>query len=405
MSSENISFENSRGETLSARIELPLDQNPHNFVIFAHCFTCSKNFKAVRYVSRAFSAEGFGVLSFDFTGLGESEGDFSDSTFSGSVDDLICAANYLKEHFRTPTVIVGHSLGGAAVILAANRLQEIKAVVTIGAPSAPQHVKHLFESGLAEIAEKGEATVDIGGRPFNLKREFIDDLDQQDLQGILRKLRKSFLFLHSPQDAIVGIENAAMLYQAARHPKSFVSLDGADHLLSGEEDALYAGGVIANWAKRYVEIPKPKELTTNSHIVAYLGNSEKYTTQIKADQHRLVADEPTSFGGKDFGPSPYQLVASGLAACTVMTLKMYATHKKWDLNEVYCHVRHEKLHVEDCDDCENPKAKLDTFLRELELTGDLGHAQRERLLEIANKCPVHKTLEGKARIETTLIVR
>ncbi len=403
MSSENITFENSRGEKLSARIEFPIDRKPHNFAVFAHCFTCNKNFKAVRYITRALTAEGFGVLSFDFTGLGMSEGDFADTTFSSSVDDLICAANYLKENYVAPTLIVGHSLGGAAVILAASQFDEIKAVVTIGTPSAPQHVRHLLESGIEEIEEKGVAEVNIGGRPFTVKKEFIEDLDNQNLLGIVKQMRKSYLFLHSPQDTIVGIENASELYQAAKHPKSFISLDGADHLLSKEKDACYAGDVIANWAKRYVEIPEPKELSTQSHIVAYLDTNEKFTTHIKADQHNLIADEPKSFGGNDFGASPYQLVASGLAACTVMTLRLYAERKKWDLKEAFCHIRHEKTHLEDCKDCENPKAKIDKFTRELELIGDLNDEQKQKLLEIADKCPVHRTLENVAHIETRII--
>jgi putative redox protein len=332
-----------------------------------------------------------------------SEGDFADTTFSSSVDDLICAANYLKENYVAPTLIVGHSLGGAAVILAASQFDEIKAVVTIGTPSAPQHVRHLLESGIEEIEEKGVAEVNIGGRPFTVKKEFIEDLDNQNLLGIVKQMRKSYLFLHSPQDTIVGIENASELYQAAKHPKSFISLDGADHLLSKEKDACYAGDVIANWAKRYVEIPEPKELSTQSHIVAYLDTNEKFTTHIKADQHSLIADEPKSFGGNDFGASPYQLVASGLAACTVMTLHLYAERKKWDLKEVFCHIRHEKTHLEDCKDCENPKAKIDKFTRELELIGDLNDEQKQKLLEIADKCPVHRTLENVAHIETRII--
>lgn len=402
MPSEKISFENNSGEKLSAQIEFPIDQKPHNFVIFAHCFTCNKNFKAVRYIAKSLAAEGFGVLTLDFTGLGESEGDFAETTFSSSVDDLICAANYLKENHKAPTVVIGHSLGGSAVILSARLISEIKAVVTIGAPSEPQHVKHLLKSGIQEIREKGVAKVSIGGRPFSVKKEFIDDLENQDLLAIVKSLRKSFLFLHSPQDSIVGVENAAALYQSAHHPKSFLSLDGADHLLSNERDASYAGDVIASWAKRYIEMPEVKELSTRSHIVAYLATEEKFTTQIKADQHCLIADEPIGFGGNDFGPSPYQLVASGLAACTVMTLRMYASHKNWDLKEVYCHVRHDKTHIEDCGDCENPMAKIDKFTRELEIIGELDNAQKQRLLEIADKCPVHRTLEGKVHIETVL---
>ncbi len=403
MSTEKITFDNSRGEKLSAKLELPIDQRPHNFAIFAHCFTCNKNFKAVRYVTQSLTAEGFGVLSFDFTGLGESEGDFADTTFSSSVDDLLCAANYLKENHKPPAMVIGHSLGGSAAVLAASLLEEIKAVVTIGAPSSPQHVKNLLQGGIEELEQTGVAEINIGGRPFHLKKEFLDDLENQNLLDVIKQMRKSYLFLHSPQDSIVSIENAAELYQAAHHPKSFISLEGADHLLSNEKDASYAGYVIGNWSKRYLEIPEKKELSTQSHIVAYLGNEEKFTTQIKADNHRLIADEPKRFGGNDFGASPYQLIASGLAACTVMTLRLYAERKKWDLREVYCHIRHEKTHLEDCGNCENPKSKIDKFTRELKMIGDLDDKQKQRLSEIADKCPVHRTLESSVRIETKLI--
>jgi putative redox protein len=403
MTSEKINFSNSKGEKLSAEIAFPVNQKPHNFAIFAHCFTCNKNFKAVRYITQALTAEGFGVMSFDFTGLGMSEGEFADTTFSGSVDDLICAANYLQENYQSPAMFIGHSLGGAAALLAASEFEAVKAVVTIGTPSAPQHVKNLLQGGVEEIREKGSAEVDIGGRNFTVKQQFIDDLEAQNLLDAVKRMRKSFLFLHSPQDKIVGIENAAELYAAAFNPKSFISLDGADHLLSNEEDACYAGDVIANWAKRYVEIPEPKEFKAKSHIVAYLGKDDKFTTQIKSNNHRLVADEPKTFGGNDYGPSPYELVSSGLAACTAMTLRMYAERKKWDLQEVFVHVRYDKVHAEDCQTCKSPDSKLDQFTREIEMKGELDEEQKQRLLEIADKCPVHRTLEAKSHIETKLL--
>ena len=403
MSNEKISFKNSAGKQLSAKLYLPADRKPHNYAIFAHCFTCNQNFTAVRYISAALAAEGFGVLSFDFTGLGMSEGDFSETNFSGSVDDLISAANFLKENYQAPTVIIGHSLGGAAALLAASEMEAIKAVATIGTPCAPQHVTNLLAGGIEEIDEKGAAEINIGGRPFTIKKQFVEDLKDQNLLNVVRKMRKAFLFMHSPQDNIVGIENAADLYAAAFHPKSFVSLDGADHLLSKTEDARYAGDLIAAWAARYIEIPKKSELATEKHIVAYLGSEEKFTTEIKAGRHHLTADEPESFGGNDFGPSPYALVASGLAACTAMTLRLYADRKKWDLREVYVHISHEKTHLEDCLKCETADGKIDHFAREIELIGDLDAEQKSRLLEIADKCPVHKTLESKTHISTKLI--
>ncbi|NNE66824.1 MAG: OsmC family protein [Pyrinomonadaceae bacterium] len=403
MRRQNISFENSDGETLSAVIEMPVDQKPHSYALFAHCFTCNKNFRAVRSISRALSSAGFGVLSFDFTGLGTSEGEFAETTFSSSVDDLVCAANYLSTNYKAPSLIVGHSLGGSAVILAANVLESIQAVVTIGSPADPEHVKHLFAGGIGEINEAGAATVNIGGRPFTIKKEFVEDVESQNLIDIVGRMRKSFLFMHSPQDRTVGIENAAALYGAAKHPKSFVSLDGADHLLSNADDGIYAGELIASWARRYIQPADIPNLSSKGDVVAFLPSDEKFTTEIMAGGHRFVADEPVGFGGKDFGPSPYHLVASGLAACTVMTLRMYADRKGWFLGDVSCHVSHEKTHREDCGDCDNPKARIDHFKRELEFSGELSEAQTTRLLEIADKCPVHKTLENSSRIETNLV--
>lgn len=402
MSIQKISFENSRGGKLAARLELPAVRRPHNYAIFAHCFTCNKNFTAVRYISSALAAKGFGVLSFDFTGLGESEGDFADTNFSGTVDDLICAAEFLKKNYQSPAVIIGHSLGGAASLLAASQLDEIKAVATIGTPSAPQHVTTLLTGGIAEINTKGFASISIGGRLFIIKRQFIDDLKEQNLLSVVREMRKAFLFLHSPQDRIVNIDNAAELYQTAFHPKSFVSLDGADHLLSNKSDAIYVGDLIAAWATRYAMIPPEKDFSTDRHLVAYLGSEAKFTTQIKVGTHQLTSDEPESFGGNAFGASPYELVAAGLAACTAMTLRLYADRKKWDLREVYVHISHEKSHPEDCLNCDAATSKIDKFTRELELVGDLDAEQRQRLLEIADKCPVHRTLENMSHIKTVL---
>ena len=403
MKIQQINFENSRGIKLSAKLELPVDRRPHNYAIFAHCFTCNKNFTAVRYISSALAAKGFGVLSFDFTGLGMSEGDFADTNFSGTVDDLICAAEFLKKNFKAPAVIVGHSLGGAASLLAASQFDEIKAVATVGAPAAPQHVNNLLNGGIAEIKEKGAAEINIGGRPFTIKKQFIEDLEKQNLLSVVREMRgNAFLFLHSPQDRIVAVENAAELFKAVFHPKSFVSLDGADHLLSKKEDALYVGDLIAAWAMRYAEIPAEKGFSTNNQVVAYLGAEEKFTTRIKAGNHGLIADEPESFGGNAFGASPYELVAAGLAACTAMTLRLYADRKKWDLREVYVHIAHEKSHPEDCLNCDAATSKIDKFTRELELIGELDAEQKTRLLEIADRCPVHRTLENMSSVKTRL---
>jgi putative redox protein len=403
MNHQKVSFKNVDGETLVGRLSLPANQHPHNFVLFAHCFTCNKNFTAIRNISRALTAEGFGVLRFDFTGLGESEGEFSDSNFSGNVEDLLEAAKYLEEHYSSPTVIIGHSLGGAAAILAAQKISSIRAIATIGAPSNPSHVKHIFKDDIETIKEKGTAEVNIGGRNFTIKKQFLDDLKSQSFQKTLKNIDKSILILHSPQDNIVEIKNAEEIYIAAHHPKSFVSLDGADHLLSNPEDASYTGDIIGKWSRRYLEMPETKALETEQEVVASLDSGDGFTTQMKVGSHYFTADEPTSYGGNNFGPSPYQLVSAGLSACTAMTIQMYAKRKKWPLKNVEVHTTYQKLHAADCENCESTEAKIDTFQRAIKLTGDLGDKEIARIMEIADKCPVHRTLKSEIRISTKLL--
>ncbi|NNE29303.1 MAG: OsmC family protein [Saprospiraceae bacterium] len=402
MRTKKVSFINRNGYTLSARLELPADRHPHNFAIFAHVFTGSKSLSATRHISRSLTLHGFGVLRFDFTGLGESEGDFADTTFTSNVDDLLAAAEFLDEHYKAPALIVGHSLGGAASIFAGAKLDTVKAVATIGTPSEPEHVSHLLESSKEEIEQKGEAQVSVGGRKFTIKKQFLDDLESKNMFSVLQKMRKALLVLHSPQDSVVSIENASRLFNAAFHPKSFVTLDGADHMLTNKKDAVYAGNLIASWADRYVQIPELKNLDTEHQVVVRLG-ANGYTTGIKAGKHGLIADEPLSVGGDDFGPSPYELLSASLGACTAMTLQMYARRKGWDLREVEVHLSHGKKYMDDCSDCEKPNSKIDHFLRLIEFEGDLTRDQITRLLEIADRCPVHKTLHNPTRVETQIL--
>jgi uncharacterized OsmC-like protein/alpha-beta hydrolase superfamily lysophospholipase len=405
MKNHKVSFKNDEGDALSAKLSLPANQNPHNYVVFAHCFTCTKNLKAIHNISKSLTGLGFGVLSFDFTGLGESEGEFADSNFSSNVNDLLAAVKFLEKDFQSPTLIIGHSLGGAAAILAASKIDSIKAIVTIGTPADTEHVLKLMKENLETIMEAGEAHVDIGGQQFTIKKQFIEDVRDQSLTETLSKLRKSILIMHSPQDRIVGIQNSAELYKSAHHPKSFISLDGADHLLSNKEDSLYVGHVIAAWAQRYLEKPMSdkEKLDTEHQTIARLGDKEqKFTVQIKTGNHYLVADEPTDVGGLDWGPSPYQLVSAALGACTAMTLRMYADRKKWKLDEVSVHLNHRKRHQEDCLKCESQNSKIDHIERIIEVSGDLDEQQKQRLLEIANKCPVHRTLEDKVWIESEM---
>ena len=403
MNFQKINFQNKQGQTLSGRLELPADRHPHNYVLFAHCFTCNKNLLAIRNISRALTAAGFGVLRFDFTGLGESEGEFEDTNFSGNVEDLIAASDYLAENFDAPSLLVGHSLGGAAVIFAAARINSVKAVATIGAPSNPEHVQNLLKSDLSEIKEKGIAEVNVGGRNFTIKKQFLEDLQSKSLPDIAKKMRKALLILHSPQDTTVSIKNAEEIYIAAHHPKSFVSLDGADHLLSKKEDSIYAGNVIAGWASRYMPITNVKKIASKHDVTASLDQEQIFTTEMKVGDHYLTADEPESYGGNNFGPSPYELVSAGLAACTAMTIQMYARRKKWDVQNVEVHISYDKQHAIDCENCEADTAKIDTFTREIKFTGDLDEKQINRILQIADKCPVHKTLHSETQIITKLI--
>lgn len=402
MDVKKISFKNSEGQELAGRLEFPINQHPHNIALFAHCFTCSKNLVAIKNISKALVSKGFAVLRFDFTGLGESAGEFADTNFAGNVADLISAADYLKEHYRAPTLLVGHSLGGAAVLMAADKIASVKAVATIGAPSNPLHIKRLLHSSIEEINTSGKAKVQLGGREFTIKKQFLEDLEKNALQQAIKQFRIPLLILHAPQDRIVEISNAEDLYKAAHHPKSFISLDGADHLLQDKEDSLYAGSIIASWAYRYLEIPREETLKTTHQVVAGLGSTDGFTTQMKVGRHYMVADEPADVGGNDFGPSPYELVSAGLAACTAMTLQLYAKRKEWPLQEVRVHTSYGKTHAEDCKDCEADDARIDTFHRILELEGPLDRKQKERLLEIANKCPVHRTLHSKTQVITRL---
>ena len=391
---------------MAARLEFPSNQKPLAYCIFAHCFTCNKNLAAVRNISRALTRNGLAVLRFDFAGLGESEGDFIESNFSTNITDIIAAASFLASEYEPPALIIGHSLGGAAALVAGSKLEYVRGIATIGAPADPNHVTHLLQDAIAEIEQKGSAEVQIGGRSFSIAKHFLLDLKSSKLAEVVGSLRKALLILHAPFDKTVGIENAREIYQAAKHPKSFISLDHADHILSNKEDSLYAGQIIATWAKRYLAKKEQKILASPSQVVASLRSEDVYTTYLRSGRHHLIADEPTDVGGHDFGPSPYELVAAGLAACTVMTLHMYARRKKWDLLEVRVHVDHEKIYAEDCEGCldddQPANKKIDQMTRNLQIFGDLSDEQRHRLVEIANRCPVHRTLESKMHIVTKL---
>ncbi len=403
-STREVSIQNKAGEKLAARLDLP-DGPPKASALFAHCFTCNKDIFAASRISQQLAALGFAVLRFDFTGLGASEGEFANENFSSNIDDLVAAADFMRGEVEVPRLLIGHSLGGAAVLAAASRVPEAVAVATIGAPFDPGHVAHLFQSAADEIQAKGEADVLIAGRPFKVKQQFLDDIAAQNARDYIPALKKALLIFHAPRDTVVGIENAGEIFAAAKHPKSFVSLDDADHLLSRRADAVYVADVLASWAARYLpSVDKPKDDLGDmpGEVVVTETGEGKFTQTVRAGVHRLVADEPASFGGDDKGPGPYDYVLAGLGACTSMTVRMYAERKGWPLGRVIVGMSHKKVHAEDCADCETKTGKIDEVERVIAFEGDLDDEQRARLLEIADKCPVHRTLTHEVKIRSVL---
>jgi uncharacterized OsmC-like protein/fermentation-respiration switch protein FrsA (DUF1100 family) len=401
MRSERFNFPNHRGELLAAALDLPLGV-PKAYALFAHCFTCGKDILAAKRIAERLAASGIAVLRFDFTGLGSSEGEFANTDFSSNVDDLVAAADHLHATRSAPTILIGHSLGGAAVLAAASRIPDARAVVTIAAPYDPSHVLGLFKERVDDIHARGEGEVTLAGRPFRVRREFLDDVAKHKLNDHLTGLRKALLVFHSPTDAIVGIENAAQIFAAARHPKSFVSLADADHLLSKKSDAVYVANVVAAWAERYLN--KPDEVMNAESELGVVLVSEtgagKFQQEIVSGPHRLLADEPVAVGGLDSGLSPYNLLLAALGACTAMTLRLYADRKKLPLEHVSLRLTHNKIHAADCEDCETKQGMLDRIDRNITLEGPLDADQRTRLVEIANRCPVHRTLESEIDIRT-----
>lgn len=402
--SEKVSFAGHAGQ-LSGRLEVPKGA-PRAAALFAHCFTCGKDVAAASRISRQLSRQGFAVLRFDFTGLGNSEGDFSSTNFSSNVEDLVAAARFLEARVAAPALLVGHSLGGAAVLRAALELPAVQAVSTIGAPSTPDHVMHLFAERLDDIRDQGACPIKLGGRTFTIERQFVEDLDEHRQQRRLSELQAATLIFHSPDDEVVPVEEAAALYRRLPHPKSYISLAGADHLLSRREDSEYVARVLAAWASRYLPLepqanaPADEENELEEGEVVVGGRAGSFVTPIATGSHSWVADEPRSVGGQDSGPSPYDLLLGALGACTSMTLRMYAARKKWDLGEVEVRLTHRRVHQNDSDTEE--ERHLDEIRRVIRVEGNLGDAERARLLEIANKCPVHRTLENEPVVVTEL---
>lgn len=398
MSTVSVEFENQRGSKLSGLLEMPA-QKPRAAALFAHCFTCTAQSNASVRISRALARHGIAVLRFDFTSLGASAGGFANRNFSTSVEDILAAASFLENLELHADLLIGHSLGGTAVLAAAESLPQCRALVTIAAPARAEHIGRLIASSAEEIEARGTATVDIGGRPFEIGKQFLDDLRRVPTAARLRELRCALLVMHGPRDTVVDIENAAEIFRHALHPKSFVTLDDADHLLTRNEDAEYAADVIAAWSRRYLGTAAIGPSSPRGWVTAETA-AEGLATSIGGTDFELLADEPLAKGGTNLGPSPYDLLSAALASCTSMTLQIYARRKGLSLDSVKAHVRHEKIHAEDCAGCESKLGRIDRFERELECSGELDAAARKRLLEIADRCPVHKTLRGEVRIVT-----
>lgn len=412
MRSERVEFAGSQGTPLAGRLDLP-DTQPRAFALFAHCFTCSKDVFAASRIAQALTGFGIAVLRFDFTGLGDSDGDFANTNFSSNVTDLDNAADYLRTHHQAPTILIGHSLGGAAVLAAAERIPETRAVATIAAPSDTEHLLHLLGESRREIEETGEAEVYLAARPFRIRRQFLDDIASQPQAARIHRLDAALLVMHSPSDTTVEIDNARRILDAARHPKSFVALDGADHLLTRPADARFAASILAAWSTRYLDdepasaaapaasSDSPAMASEEGVVIVSDTGRAPYGQRITAGRHVLSADEPAPVG-HDTGPSPYDLLLAGLGACTSMTLRMYASRKKWPLEGVTVSLRHSRIHAKDCADCETQSGRLDHVERVIDVTGDLDAEQRRRLLYIADRCPVHRTLQSEVDVHTTL---
>jgi uncharacterized OsmC-like protein/fermentation-respiration switch protein FrsA (DUF1100 family) len=399
---ERFQFTGVGGHQLAASLELP-EREPLAYALFAHCFTCGKDVLAAKHIAVELAAKGIAVLRFDFTGLGSSEGDFANSTFSSNVADLVRAADHLRETRKAPSILIGHSLGGAAVLAAASQIPEAKAVVTIAAPSDPAHVTGLFKDRIEDIRKQGKVEVSLAGRPFQISSEFLDDIAEHNLMAQVTNLHKALLIMHAPNDDIVSIDNATRIFVAARHPKSFVSLVGADHLLSGKRDAAYVAGVIAAWVTRYLDplseqVADPGEAPRN--VVVRETRNSKFQQTVSIGPHRLLADEPVAAGGEDTGPGPYDFLLTGLGACTSMTMRLYADRKSLPLERVTVTLKHSKIYAQDCAECETKAGMLDQIERVIAMEGALDAEQRKKLMEIADKCPVHRTLTSEIHIVT-----
>ncbi len=401
---ERFQFPGEGGHMLAAALDLP-DAAPTAYALLAHCFTCGKDVLAAKRIAEGLTARGIAVLRFDFTGIGASEGEFANSSFTSNVADLLHAADYLRETYQAPALLIGHSLGGAAILAAASRIPEAKAVATIAAPSDPAHVTHFFRDRIEDIRAQGEVEVQLAGRPFRIRREFLDDVSSHMLTQHIHSLHKALLIFHSPTDDTVGIDNATQIFLAAKHPKSFISLTGADHLLTQKRDAHYVADMIATWAVRYLELPPIAQKAAEPNksdggVIVRETGASKFQQKISVGKHSLIADEPLEAGGEDTGPGPYDFLLAGLGACTSMTMRLYADRKAIPLKRTTVALKHSRIYAKDCESCETKEGMISRIERVITMEGELDAGQRVKLLEIADKCPVHRTLTSEIDIVT-----
>lgn len=400
---QRIEFANPDGDMLAAALVSPAGSVPRAYALFAHCFTCGKNSSAAARIGRALAEHGVAVLRFDFTGLGNSQGEFGNAGFAGNVRDLVAAADFMREKYAAPALLIGHSLGGTAVLAAAEQIAECRGLVTIGSPATPAHVLQSIRVHQPTQSHDAEnhIPVSIGGREFSISPAFIEDLKRDPVSARIQRLRRALLVFHAPFDGVVSVDEAGQIFQQAKHPKSFVSLDGANHLLTNPDDARYVADTIAVWAQRYLPAQSSKaderERVLGGHVIVGEVN-RKFTRRVSSDNHRWIADEPSTMGGDDLGPDPYEHLLAALGTCTSMTLRMYANRKNWPMDDVHIELSHRRAHIEDCADCDGAEAKVDLIERRVTIEGDLTPAQHERLQQIADRCPVHKTLVGDVRI-------
>lgn len=395
----NISFKNSAGHQLAAVIEQPVIP-VKCYALFAHCFSCGKDILIASRIARSLVARGVAVLRFDFTGIGDSEGEFESSNFTSNIDDIISATNHLREHYSAPQILIGHSLGGTAMLNAAEQVSEAKAVVSIAAPFTADHILSHFQDKVEELEQKEKVDIELAGKILTINREFVSDLKAHSNEDRISQLRKALLILHSPFDEIVPIEEATKIFVNAKHPKSFVSLDKADHLITDKEDAEYVANTIVAWASRYIEEDSSTSQVIDKGEVLIGEGNKKFLREVASDDHTWFSDEPLAVGGDNLGPDPYEQLLSSLGTCTSMTLRMYANHKGWPVEDIQVKLKHSRQHDQDCEQPDEKSCKIELIQKFITIKGDLDEQQINRLVEVADRCPVHKTLLGKIKLES-----